>query len=92
MIRTHDQWSKLGEKNMGEHNIAWAKKMEDFHMDPPGNGIMTLMKAIMNDYWADATTPTDGWPKFHVDMVMSKLYWCWVAWMDATHMEVGEEE
>jgi hypothetical protein len=75
MIRRHDRWSKLGEENLGEMNIRWAKRA----------GPMTLMKAIMNDHWADA--PKQDWPKEHVDFVMSKLYWCWVAWLDQTHPE-----
>ena len=78
MIRKHDRWSKLGEENLGEMNIRWAERA----------GPMTLMKAIMNDHWADA--PKQDWPKEHVDFVMSKLYWCWVAWLEQTHP--GDEE
>lgn len=92
MIRNHDQWSKLGEEHLGEINIQWAERMEEFPLSPAGSGPMTLLKAILNDYWADATTPTAGWSKVHVDMVMSKLYWCWVAWLECSHQDVGEEE
>ena len=86
MIQNHDRWSKMGEDNLGERNIEWAMKMEEWRRDDesPGVGPMTLMKAIMNDYWADAGGPK-AWPAHHVDMVMSKLYWCWVAWLEANH-------
>lgn len=90
MIRRHDRWSKMGETNLGEHNIEWAERMEGMS-SVPGNGPLTLMKAIMNDHWADVVHRRE-WPKDHVDLVMSKLYWCWVAWLDTTHMQVGEEE
>ena len=49
------------------------------------------MKSIMNDYWADVVGPTQDWPAEHVDMVMAKLYWCWVAWLEATHVDLAEE-
>jgi len=92
MITQHDQWSKMGEEHLGEHNIRWAQMMEDFPNIPLGAGPMTLLKAILNDYWADAPPQKDGWDQEKIDMVMSKLYWCWVAWMDSTHLEVAEEE
>lgn len=76
----HDQWSKLGEENMGEMNIQWMERA----------GPMTLMKAVMNDYWADAGVPSEGWSKETVNVVMSKLYYCWVAWLEQEHPE--EEE
>tara|TARA_R100000664_G_C2717487_1_gene112064 strand:+ start:558 stop:797 length:240 start_codon:yes stop_codon:yes gene_type:complete len=76
MIKRHDKWSKLGEEHLGPHNINWAKKV----------GPMMLMKSIMNDYWAD-NNKTFDWPAEHVNMVMSKLYWCWVAWLEQTHPE-----
>lgn len=91
MISNHDLWSKLGEENLGEHNIRWAERMEQFPLSPAGSGPMTLMKAIINDYWADNPIKED-WSRSHVDMVMSKLYWCWVAWLNCTHQEIGEEE
>lgn len=81
----HDRWSKLGEKNLGKHNIHWAMKMES--MGEPGHGVLTLMKAIMNDCWADVGVPSYGWTSDEVNRNMSKLYWCWVAWLDATHKE-----
>ena len=93
----HDQWSKMGEEHLGEHNINFAE------MGGPNgvrgkldtqlwghNGFFTLMKCILNDYWADANTPQEGWPKFHVDLVMSKIYYCWVRMLDEVHPE--EEE
>ena len=93
MIKQHDYWSKMGEENLGKHNIEWAKKMEDFHMGVPGHGPMTLMKAILNDHWADCPAKDSLlWNGEYINMVMSKLYWCWVAWLDCAHMEVGEEE
>ena len=91
MIKSHDQWSKLGEEYLGEHNIAWAEKMESFPTQVPGAGPLTLMKSIMNDYWADVRGPTKDWPAELVDCVMAKLYWCWVAWLDATHVNLAEE-
>lgn len=79
MIQNHDRWSKLGEENLGEINIQWAQRMEEFPFSPSGSGPMTLLKAILNDYWADDTSK-DSWSREKVDVVMSKLYWCWVAW------------
>lgn len=81
----------MGEKNLGEMNLLWAKKVEEISIAAPGSGPMTLMKAIINDYWADANGPK-AWPAWKVDEVMSKIYWCWVAWLDCTHIDVGEEE
>jgi len=92
MITHHDQWSLMGEENLGEMNIKWAQMMEDFPNCPQGSGPMTLLKSILNDYWADAPPQIDGWDQEKIDMVMSKLYWCWVAWMGCTHIEIGEDE
>lgn len=94
----HDQWSKMGEENLGEHNIRFAEiqgpngfKGKMFDRQEWGHdGFFTLMKCIMNDHWADANTPKDGWPAFHVDLVMSKLYYCWVRMLDEVKPE--EEE
>ena len=72
MIREHDQWSRMGEEKLGEPNIKWASMV----------GPMVLMKAILNDYWADTIASREGWDRDQVDEVMSKLYWCWVAEMD----------
>ncbi len=91
MIKSHDRWSKLGEEYLGEHNIAWAEKMESFPTQVPGSGPLTLMKSIMNDYWADVRGPTKNWPAKHVDEVMAKLYWCWVAWLEATHVDLPQD-
>ena len=90
MIRNHDDWSEMGEEHLGEHNIRWAQRMESIIPGVPGSGPLTLMKSIINDYWAD-NCKTFDWPSEHVNMVMSKLYWCWVAWLEATHYEVSEE-
>ncbi len=66
MAREHDKWSKLGEDNLGELNIRFGEKA----------GFDILMKAIINDHWADASK--EDWPREHVDYVMSKIYYCWV--------------
>jgi len=92
MIRNHDRWSKLGEENLGEMNIKWAERMEDMPHSPPGWGPMTLLKAILNDYWADAGPQTEGWDREMIDIVMSKLYWCWVAALDCTFLEASPDE
>jgi len=84
----HDRWSEMGERNLGEHNIAWADKISDYAS--PGRGAMTLMKAIMNDHWADAPKLSE-WSREHVDYVMSKLYYCWVRWLDETHPVEDQE-
>lgn len=93
MIQNHDRWSKMGEEHLGERNIEWARKMEEWRRegDAPGSGPMTLLKAILNDYWADAG-PTQDWNAKKVDIVMSKLYWCWVAWLEANHPDPTEGE
>ena len=91
MIKSHDRWSKLGEEYLGEHNIAWAEKMESFSTQVAGSGPLTLMKSIINDYWADVRGPTKDWPAEHVDEVMAKLYWCWVAWLEATHVNLAQD-
>ena len=76
MIEQHDQWSKMGEEYLGEMNIKFAEKA----------GPMVLMKAIINDYWADCLEKhTLEWNAEHINMVMSKLYWCWVAWLEQEH-------
>jgi len=80
----HDQWSKMGEEHLGENNIRWCDNV----------GPMMLMKSIMNDYWADVPGGTNkhGWTAEHVDMVMSKLYYCWVRWLEQEHPEGEGEE
>ncbi len=97
----HDRWSKLGEDNLGEHNIRFAEiqgpngfKGKLFDQNWGHDGFFTLMKCIMNDYWADIPggTPVDGWPQDHVDMVMSKIYYCWVRMLDEGHPEGEDEE
>lgn len=83
----------MGEEHLGEMNIRWVERMEDFPsaVNPPGSGALTLMKAIINDYWTDAPKVGD-WPREHVDIVMSKIYWCWVRWLDQTHPEADNDE
>lgn len=78
----------MGERNLGEHNIAWVDRMSTF--DRPGHGSMTLMKAIINDHWADAPKMSE-WTREHVDYVMSKIYYCWVRWLDETHPVEDQE-
>lgn len=77
MIREHDAWSKMGEENLGEMNISWAERT--------GDGGFMLMKAILNDHWADARKGWKSdyqWDRTQIDYVMSKLYWCWVAMLE----------
>lgn len=90
MIRNHDQWSKMGEEHLGENNIEWARRLEGWDA-VVGSGPLTLMKSIINDYWTDRDKNQD-WDAQHVNMVMSKIYWCWVAWLDSTHITEGEHE
>ena len=86
MIRKHDAWSKMGEEHLGNMNISWASRT--------GDGGFMLMKAILNDHWADARKYWKNdyqWDKDQIDKVMSKLYWCWVALLEHMHPEdVGE--
>ena len=86
MIRKHDAWSKMGEENLGRGNISWA--------DRCGDGGFMLMKAILNDHWADARKGWKSdyqWDRAKIDYVMSKLYWCWVAMLEHMHPEdVGD--
>ena len=63
----HDRWSKLGAENLGEMNIRFGKKAS----------WSILMKAIINDHWADSGVPDSGWSQEHVNYVMSKLYYVW---------------
>jgi len=81
----------MGAEYLGEMNIKWAERIESIPNGVPGNGPMTLMKAIMNDYWADIAHVPRPWSADRVEEVMSKLYWCWVAWLDCTHFEVDEQ-
>lgn len=85
----HDRWSRMGEEHLGEMNIEWVERMEQFPQPHAGAGALTLMKAIINDHWADVPR-TEDWPAEHVDRVMSKLYWCWCRWLSAVHPEEDE--
>jgi hypothetical protein len=85
MIREHDAWSKMGEEHLGEGNIRWAERC--------GDGGFILMKAILNDCWADARKGWKNdyqWDRDQIDRVMSKLYWCWVAMLE--HMHPGDDD
>ena len=65
----------MGKKHL-EHDIKWTEMINN-----RTHGCLILQKAIMNDYWADCSCTVPGhtgWEKEHVDMVMSKLYYCWV--------------
>ncbi len=62
-----DQFAEMGKKHLDVNNVNWGDKV----------GFLMLQKAIMNDYWADRQKGR-GWPAWKVDMVMSKLYYCWV--------------
>ena len=77
MIRKHDEWSKLGEENLGLHNIQWAE-MRAHGGEGHAMGFFTLMKCILNDHWADQPKGRNDWDSEHIDYVMSKLYYCWV--------------
>ena len=68
-MREHDQWSAMGEENLGEGNIRWGEMV----------CCDILMKSVINDHWADATKKS--WNAEHVDYVMSKLYYIWVRQM-----------
>tara|TARA_B100000424_G_C22728084_1_gene394964 strand:- start:95 stop:403 length:309 start_codon:yes stop_codon:yes gene_type:complete len=86
MIREHDAWSKMGEEHLGEGNIRWAERC--------GDGGFILMKAIMNDHWADVRKYWKNdyhWDRDDIDKVMSKLYWCWVALLEHMHPEAESE-
>lgn len=89
---SHDEWSKMGEKALGGPEGANIRFM-NLHGDDillVYGGPVTLMKCVLNDYWADAMiSKTTIWDKEKIDMVMSKLYYCWVAMIQA---QVGEEE
>ena len=73
----HDKWSKMGEEHLGEMNLRFSRLHDD--------GCFTLMKCIINDYWADAPPQTEGWDREKIDMVMSKIYYCWVAMLEKNH-------
>ena len=79
----HDRWSKLGKENLGEHNIRWGERA----------GWDTLIKAILNDYWADVPSyRKENWDIEKIDMIMSKLYYCWVRRVFSPEQELEEED
>lgn len=75
----HDDWSAMGEEHLGEVNVRWGMLA----------GWLTLQKAIMNDYWTDRDK-NQPWDGEMVDMVMSKLYYCWVRMLIDEHGLVNE--
>jgi homoserine trans-succinylase len=89
----HDQWSKLGEENLGGFDGPNISFMMNGTMIV-NQGPFTLMKCILNDYWADVSN-TEDWTAEKVDVVMSKLYYCWVAMfqheVDTIHKPREEE-
>lgn len=89
-----DRWSEMGAEHLGEPNIGWVRRIEEDGSGPAGAGAMMLLKALLNDYWADApgSILQEGWDREKIDMVMSKLYWCWVEWGNQAYFEAGEEE
>ena len=50
---------------------------------------MTLMKAVMNDYWFDAPDHHHYLTKNEIDDMIHKIYYCWLMQMREMH---GEEE
>jgi len=85
----HDQWSALGEANLGGIDGANIRFMELGQYIVVNEGAFTLLKCILNDYWADSMDK-DAWSREKVDLVMSKLYYCWVAMLQA-QMPVEEK-
>ena len=64
-----DIWAETGKINLGSHNLRWGDSV----------GYLTLQKAILNDYWADARPDSlRQWDREKISIVMSKLYYCWV--------------
>ena len=70
-----DPWYLMGKKHL-QLSIEWTEMM-----GKRPHGWLILQKAIMNDYWADVPSSPGNirtWDQEHIDMVMSKLYYCWV--------------
>jgi len=89
----HDRWSKLGEDNLGGPDSPNLKFMRLGRTTE--EGAFTLMKCILNDYWADTHTYADtyaGWSREKVDVVMSKLYYCWCVMLFEKHPITEAEE
>ena len=72
----------MGEEHLGDMNISWGERA----------GWDILMKAIMNDYWADCPRDVGAWPREKVDIVMSKLYYCWCRMLFEKHPVTEQEE
>lgn len=87
----HDKWSELGLENLGGiegMNVAFMRlgtnKLQVFQ------GPFNLLKCILNDYWADIPDNENlEWNHDKINMVMSKLYFCWVAMIQA---EVNDDD
>jgi len=91
-VRRHDRWSKMGEENLGGPDGA---NLRFTHLGrTKEEGMFTLMKCILNDHWADvpAASLNQGWDRKHIDYVMSKIYYCWVAMLDERHPPTEHEE
>jgi len=86
----HDQWSALGEANLGGADSANTRFMRLGQLMVIDEGAFILQKCILNDYWADSMDK-GSWSREKIDIVMSKLYYCWVAMMQP-QMPLGEEE
>jgi len=88
----HDRWSKMGEENLGGPE---GGNLRFTHLGrTKEEGIFTLMKCILNDHWADVPPASlnQGWDRKHIDYVMSKIYYCWVAMLEERHPPTENEE
>lgn len=52
---------------------------------------LTLMKAVMNDYWFDNPVKGD-WTLEHIDEFIHKIYFCWYFYLKGKYDEEGWEE
>ena len=80
-----DPWYLMGKKHL-ERDIEWMEMMDKRPL-----AWLILQKCILNDYWADVPSSpnnTRTWDQEMIDMVMSKLYYCWVR----INLEIGDIE
>jgi len=91
----HDKWSKMGEENLGgpdSPNITCL----DWHGRTREEGAFTMMKCILNDYWADVPPGSDEsytlWDREKIDTVMSKIYYYWCVMLLEKHPPTENEE
>lgn len=90
----HDRWSKMGENNLGGPDSPNIKFLEMAGRNKE-DGAFTMMKCILNDYWADVPTTDDpftGWSREKVDMVMSKIYYYWCVILFEKHPPTEAQE